>query len=82
MNESSKQCEAIRQGICQIVPEALLNMVSHTELEEWIYGRKFIDVELLKRHTEYKGIYNSAEEKPQIKWFWQFLNEQPQEIRR
>ena len=50
-------------------------MVSHTELEEWIYGRKFIDVELLKRHTEYKGIYNAAEEKPQIKWFWQFLNE-------
>lgn len=75
MNECSKQCEAIRQGICQIVPEALLNMVSATELEEWIYGRKHIDVELLRRHTEYKGIYQSDEGKQQIEWFWQFLTE-------
>jgi len=48
MKECEKQSEAIKQGICQIVPEALLNMVSYQELEEWIYGKKWIDVGLLK----------------------------------
>ena len=40
MKECEQQCEAIKRGICQIIPEALLNMVSYQELEEWIYGKK------------------------------------------
>jgi E3 ubiquitin-protein ligase HECTD3 len=57
MKECELQCEAIKRGICQIIPEALLNMVSYKELEEWIYGKKTIDVELLRRHTEYSKGY-------------------------
>jgi hypothetical protein len=29
MKECEKQCEAIKRGICQIIPEALLNIVSY-----------------------------------------------------
>jgi hypothetical protein len=53
ISESAEQCEAIRRGIMQIVPEALLNLASKKEIEEWIFGKKFIDVDLLKRHTIY-----------------------------
>lgn len=56
-------------------------MVSYQELEEWIYGKKTIDVELLKRHTEYaqgSGGSGSAE----IEWFWEILKEMTQEDRR
>ena len=29
LKECEVQCEAIKRGICQIIPEALLNMVSY-----------------------------------------------------
>ena len=58
MRECEQQSEAIRRGMCQIIPEALLNMVSHQELEEWVYGKKSIDLELLRRHTEYARGYS------------------------
>lgn len=81
MKEGEQQSEAIKRGICQIIPEALLNMVSYQELEEWIYGKKCIDVELLKRHTEYAKGY-SAKESDQIGWFWEVLREMTQDERR
>lgn len=80
MKECSQQCEAIKRGMCRIIPEALLNMVSYRELEEWIYGKKTIDVQLLKRHTIYaKGYTASSRE---TKWLWEILEELSQEDRR
>ena len=81
MKECEQQSDAIKRGICQIIPEALLNMVSYQELEEWIYGKKSIDVELLRRHTEYAKGY-SPKESDQIEWFWEILKEMTQEERR
>lgn len=49
------QCEAIKRGIIKIVPEALLNMVTSSELETWVCGKSVVDIELLKRHTKYGG---------------------------
>mmetsp|Transcript_28539 Transcript_28539/g.43132 ORF Transcript_28539/g.43132 Transcript_28539/m.43132 type:complete len:95 (-) Transcript_28539:374-658(-) len=80
MKECSAQCEAIKQGICQIIPEALLNMVGHKELEEWIYGKKTIDIELLRRHTKFSKGYHEADK--EIRWFWDILHELTQEDRR
>lgn len=81
MKECELQCDAIKRGICQIIPEALLNMVSYQELEEWIYGKKTIDVELLKRHAEYaQG--SGGSESAEIVWFWEILREMNQEDRR
>jgi hypothetical protein len=45
-------------------------------LEEWIYGKKSIDVELLRRHTEYARGYNENQSQ-EIKWFWEILREMP-----
>ena len=81
MRECEQQSEAIRRGMCQIIPEALLNMVSHQELEEWVYGKKSIDLELLRRHTEYARGYGPKHSE-QIDWFWEVLREMTQEERR
>jgi hypothetical protein len=51
------------------VPEALLNMVSHAELEEWVYGKKHIDVDLLRRNTVYEGEFKEPDCQI-VKWFW------------
>jgi len=48
-------------------------MVSYQELEEWIYGKKEVDVLLLQRHTEYGTGF--TEESKEVKWFWEILFE-------
>jgi len=80
MKECERQCAAIKQGICQIVPEALLNMVGYQELEEWIYGKKLIDVGLLKQNSRLAAGY--SEDDPVIKWFWEVVTEFPEAERR
>ena len=77
MKECEQQCAALKNGICNIVPQALLNMVTYQELEEWIYGKKTIDIDLLKRHTKYAVGYGPSDCE-QIKWFWEILEEMPQ----
>lgn len=80
MSECEQQCDAIKRGICQIVPEALLNMVSYQELEEWIFGKRYVDHELLSRHTEYGAGLSATDQV--VTWFWEILGEMPQEQRR
>jgi len=53
--ESRPQLQAIKRGISKIIPASLLNIVTSKELEVWVCGRNIIDVELLKRHTQYGG---------------------------
>lgn len=55
-------------------------MVSYQELEEWIYGKKSIDVGLLKQNSRLARGY--SEDDIQIKWFWEILEEMPQVARR
>lgn len=80
MKECEEQCDSIKRGICQIIPEALLNMVSYQELEEWIFGKKYIDHELLARNTVYAGHLSESDEV--VIWFWEILAEMPQAQRR
>jgi hypothetical protein len=78
MKESSLQCEAIKRGIIKIVPEALLNMVTSTELETWVCGKKIVDIDLLKRHTKYGGDKKTEvlhEESRRVTFFWEVLRE-------
>mmetsp|Transcript_23255 Transcript_23255/g.22841 ORF Transcript_23255/g.22841 Transcript_23255/m.22841 type:complete len:123 (-) Transcript_23255:417-785(-) len=58
MKECQLQTEAIKRGIVQIVPEAMLNLVTSSELETWVCGKKYVDIDLLKRHTKYGGDKN------------------------
>jgi E3 ubiquitin-protein ligase HECTD3 len=78
LKEFQIQVTSIKRGICSIVPEALLNMVSYKEIEEFIYGSKHIDVDLLKRNTKYADCYKD-ESMPQIDWFWKLMKSMSQE---
>lgn len=74
LKESQPQCMAIKRGISKIIPEALLNMCTFKELETWVCGKKFIDLDLLERHTIYSGKNPSySAEHPTIKMFWKML---------
>jgi hypothetical protein len=59
-------------------------MVSYQELEEWIYGKKTIDVALLRRHAEWSpaGAGSESKRAQEIEWFWEILEELSQEDRR
>ena len=75
LRECSLHCEAIKRGIAQIIPEALLNMVTYSELETWVCGKAIVDIDLLKRHTKYGGSQGAqlSEESRRIQWFWEVL---------
>jgi len=76
LTECALHCQAIKRGIAQIIPEALLNMVTYNELETWVCGKPFVDIDLLKRHTKYGGDKKTTlltEESRRIKWFWEVL---------
>jgi len=59
-------------------------MVSYQELEEWIYGKKTIDVALLRRHSTWSpaGAGSESNRAQEIEWFWEILEELSQEERR
>ena len=58
-----------------------MNMISYQELEEWVYGKKMVDVALLRRNTKYAAGYG-PKDGPQINWFWEVLEEMTQVDRR
>ena len=68
--QSDIQCKAIKNGIAQIIPEALLNIGTFEELEEWVSGKNYIDVEMLRRNTVYSGVDYLTEDSQVIKFFW------------
>ena len=79
LRESGPQLAAIRRGIGKVAPEALLNTVTYSELEDWVCGKKLVDVKLLRRCTVYAGDgadsglpYN--DDSPVIQFFWAFMH--------
>jgi hypothetical protein len=79
LNESRIQSNAIRKGIADVIPIHLLNLCTWQDLEMRVCGKPFIDIDLLKRHTEYSNVSPQA---PYIKYFWQVLRGFSQEDRR
>jgi hypothetical protein len=79
LNESWAQCDAIRQGILDVIPEAVLNLLTWQELGLLVCGKPEIDISLLKRHTDFLNVHSGE---PYIEWFWQILEEFSQEERR
>jgi other hect domain ubiquitin protein ligase E3 len=78
-NESRIQSNAIRRGIADVIPIHLLNLCTWQDLEWRVCGKPYIDIDLLKRHTEYSGVSPQA---PYIRYFWQVLRSFSQEDRR
>ncbi len=70
LRESRMQLKAIKQGLSEVVPAALLQLCSWQDLEWRVCGKPMIDVKLLKRHTEYSGVSAQA---PHVSYFWSVL---------
>jgi hypothetical protein len=73
LNEFSRQIEFIRQGLYSVVPGYYLNLFTTSELEESVCGKGEIDIEILKRNTQYGSSYN--QDSPHIQRFWKVLSE-------
>mmetsp|Transcript_21568 Transcript_21568/g.30480 ORF Transcript_21568/g.30480 Transcript_21568/m.30480 type:complete len:524 (+) Transcript_21568:135-1706(+) len=69
--EIALQVRALRAGMADIIPVQLLDVLTWQELEERVVGMRTIDLELLKRHTEYSGGHTANSQ--HIRWFWQVL---------
>jgi hypothetical protein len=72
INEFHRQIEFIRQGLCSVVPWAYLTLFTPHELEETVCGKGYIDIQMLKRHTDYE---NDDESSPHIQRFWSVLSD-------
>ena len=70
LHEFDAQVSAIRRGLFSIVTERATQLLTWMELERLICGHVEIDLEVLKRHTEYRGYHvkNST-----IRYFWKVL---------
>jgi hypothetical protein len=72
LNEFHRQIEYIHQGLCSVIPNRFLYLLKDNELEEAVYGKNQIDIQLLKGNTHYN---NSNLESPYIQRFWNVLTE-------
>jgi len=71
LHESDVQMQAIRAGFGDIVPLAVLSLFTGEEMSTLLCGKSSVDVELLKRHSEYGG--DLKKDSALIKNFWKVL---------
>jgi hypothetical protein len=79
LHEHAPQIAALRRGIGHVVPTQVLSLFTWYELEMLVCGKPEIDIELLKRHTQYSGV---RAEEPHIGYFWSVLESFSQDLRR
>eukprot|EP00455_Lapot_gusevi_P006094 TRINITY_DN125_c0_g1_i7.p1 TRINITY_DN125_c0_g1~~TRINITY_DN125_c0_g1_i7.p1 ORF type:complete len:540 (-),score=231.22 TRINITY_DN125_c0_g1_i7:115-1734(-) len=79
LSEHRAQIEALRRGITKVLPVQVLNLLTWRELELLVCGRPTVDLDLLRRHTQYSGVTPDA---PHILYFWRVLQSFNQENRR
>lgn len=79
LHQCDRQLAAVRKGISQVVPTRLLSLFTWREMERMLCGNKTVSVDLLRRHTVYRGIEETA---PCVGYFWTVLTEFAQEERR
>ncbi|KDO31550.1 hypothetical protein SPRG_03479 [Saprolegnia parasitica CBS 223.65] len=72
LHESDRAIDAIKQGLCTIVPANAVALFSPDELEVRICGRAEIDVDLLMAHTEYDEDVSADD--AFVQRFWRVLH--------
>jgi len=70
LHEADKQIAAIRKGLNAVVSPHMLSLFSAYDLELMVCGDPEISLELLRKHTIYRGCSNSS---PLIKNLWKCL---------
>ena len=71
--QSREQLSQMLRGLYEVVPQHLLLMFDHQELELLLCGLPEINVDDWEIHTEYKGTY--TQDSQVILWFWQIVRE-------
>ena len=66
------QCQAIKDGLCSVVPAACLTMFTWEQLRLQVCGQQAIDVSLLQQNTQYEGCQPSD---AHVQHFWQVMQE-------
>lgn len=84
--QPSRVTRAFLAGLGAIIEPAWLSMFNQSELQRLVGGDSTeIDLEDLRRHTVYSGLYqigDDGEEHPVIKMFWELLHRLPDRNRR
>jgi hypothetical protein len=79
LKESAAMMGAFQEGMAAVVPQELLPLFTEEEVEQLICGVREVDVELLKKCTDYEdGVDPDA---PHVKAFWEVLEEMQAEER-
>jgi hypothetical protein len=73
LHEADRQLAELRRGFGEVVPVALLPLLSWQEMERTVCGSPGFAVDLLRSVTRYEGKVTA--ELPYIKYFWQVLGE-------
>lgn len=86
-SQSKRQTNAFLRGLGDIIQPSWLSMFNQTELQTLIGGAQgsTIDVEDLRRNTQYGGVYvigNDGQEHPSVQLFWNVMHKLPDEDRR
>ncbi|KAJ5157140.1 uncharacterized protein N7482_008240 [Penicillium canariense] len=83
--QPAMQTNAFLQGLGQIIQPAWLSMFNQSELQTLVSGETGdIDVEDLRRNTQYGGVYtigDDNEEHPTVQLFWKVMHEMNNEER-
>jgi len=70
LHESDQQIRAIKKGLNAVVASHMLSLFSPYDLELMVCGDPEINIELLRKHTVYRGVSPSS---PLIKNLWKCL---------
>ncbi|OQR91627.1 HECT E3 ubiquitin ligase, partial [Thraustotheca clavata] len=79
LHEFDAAVEAVRRGLGMVVPLKYLRLFTWMELESMVCGSPFVDIDLLKKCTEYSSC--SATD-VHVTWFWGVLEAYSQDARR
>lgn len=71
-----EQLAAFLKGFYEVIPQPLLSIFDHREIELVLCGMPEIDKADWRKHTEYAGAYESKKDSHKIiKWFWELVSE-------
>eukprot|EP01114_Cavostelium_apophysatum_P014886 TRINITY_DN3963_c0_g1_i3.p1 TRINITY_DN3963_c0_g1~~TRINITY_DN3963_c0_g1_i3.p1 ORF type:complete len:4002 (+),score=1092.69 TRINITY_DN3963_c0_g1_i3:116-12121(+) len=71
LDESTLQMDAILRGLNSVIP--LLNFFTWRDMRSLVCGDPEINLELLKKHTQYRGGVQASD--PHVQYFWNVLEE-------
>ena len=72
LTESAEAIEAFREGFLTVIPESALTVLQWHELQSLVCGANEIDVDRLRKNTEYDEDVSPTD--PHIQLFWRVLS--------